>query len=232
MNDNTGNGAKQTDASISETDRAIAMAKQRKAEKENTAASGAAGAPPAETKAARRILTSEERLERAKKIEDERTARKTKREADRAAKKVEQESARQPAHMKKVEKAGAALAPLNPAAQGIFDDAKESLDPTQLMLLAEHLKHHNRVEATKAAGTAKLTLGMRVVITKCEQPKFIGKVGTIVKVHRIRAYVKVEGFSKEAYCFTSDVSPVAETTVVAQDEALASVNEDDASAAA
>lgn len=202
------------DQDVSAIDKALANAKARKAAKENGAATAASGdksaATPAAPKApARPKLTDEEKAARTAKRDAERAERKANRDAARATKLAERAANRQPAHMKKVQKAAEKLGTLAQAAQLLFNEATTNLTAAELAILALHIQHFNRVQATGRALNQKIEAGMEVTITGGD-PRFIGRTGTVSKAQRIRCYVTLEGQSKPVYLFTSDVAPAAE----------------------
>lgn len=202
-----------TDQNVSEIDKAIAAAQARKAAKQNN---GEASAKPAkEPKAAaapkepkRPKISEEEKAARLEARNKERAERKAKREAERAAKLAARAANRQPAHMKKVQKAAEKLGTLGQAAQLLFNEATTNLTAAELVTLAQHIMHFNRVKATERALGQKIEAGMEVTIVGGD-PRFIGKTGTVSKAQRIRCYVTLEGQSKPVYLFTSDVEPAS-----------------------
>lgn len=204
MTTNT-NVSRANDTHLSDIDKALASARLR-----------SVGGAPALTNAAvpaeapkRKVLTNEERLERTRRLNEERDKRKAARDAEREAKKANATAQRPTPHMAKVEKAGAGLASLSESAKQVFDLATSSLSAPERALLAEHLIHHNRVMATLTATTASFEEGARVLIKTCQQTKFIGREGVVSQKNRIHCYVVVPGFAKPAYCFNSDVEPIA-----------------------
>jgi hypothetical protein len=205
---------KLTDQDVSEIDKAIAAAMARKAAKAKAAS---AGEPLAETngeeekksmKKERKKLSPEERAKRDEQRRAEREAKKAARAAAREAKMRERMASRKPAHMRKVEAAGAKLAPLSPEAQRFFDEATTNLSNASLALLALHIQHFNRVQSTLRASSVRLDVGQAVTITGGD-PRYVGRTGKVVKAQRIRCYVALEGQSKPVYLFTSDVTPIA-----------------------
>ncbi len=219
-NETTQEAPKQTDQSISEIDKALQSANARRAKKASTGEATAPKAPkaakepkaPAEPKRPR--LTEEEKAARLATRETERAARKVTRDAARTAKLAERAASRQPAHMRKVEKAAAKLGNLSEASQLIFNEATANLPGAELATLALHIQHHNRVSATSRALGQKIEAGQSVTIVGGD-PRFIGKTGTVAKAQRIRCYVSVEGQAKAIYLFTSDCVPLAQETVSA-----------------
>jgi hypothetical protein len=140
--------------------------------------------------------------------------RKAERE-ERKASKVAEAASKKPAHMKKVERAASKLPALNDSAQLLFNEAVGNFSADQLTAIALHLQHFNRVKATERAVGQRVETGARVRIVGGD-PKFIGREGVVELARRIRVFVNVPGFSKPAYCFTSDVevlaAPVSESS--------------------
>lgn len=208
---------KLTDANVSEIDKALNDAKQRKVAK--AARTGVpAGDAPAEPKQAkapkvpsepkRPRLSDEEKAQRATAKENVRNEKKAAREVARTAKKAERDANKPQAHLKKVQRAAENLGELNQAALLLFNEATANLTAADLAALASHISHFNRTQATLRALDTKLVTGMKVTIIGGD-PRFIGKVGTVSKSQRIRAYIDVEGAKKPIYVFTSDCQPVA-----------------------
>lgn len=196
------------DTDVSAIDRALAAAKARKEAKGNGGKAEATG--PSTTEAAakepkRPRLSDEEKAARQAARDAERAERKAKREAERAQKLAERQANRQPAHMKKVQKAAEKLGELGQAAQLLLNEATTNLTAAELAALALHIQHFNRVKATERALGQKIEAGMKVTIVGGD-PRFIGKTGTVSKAQRIRCYVAIEGQSKPVYLFTSDVA--------------------------
>jgi len=204
---------KLTDQTVSNIDKAIAAAKNRKATKvaagtTATADGTAPAATPKEPKAAKPKMSDEDKAAKLAARETERAAKKAERDTARAAKLAERNASRSPAHMKKVLKAAEKLTALSTAAELIFNEATANLPGAELAALATHIQHHNRVQATNRALNQNLEVGQSVRITGGD-PSFIGKSGTLAKVQRIRCYVTVEGLNKPVYLFTSDVALAA-----------------------
>ena len=209
-----------TDAKVTELDKAVAAAKARKAARaggtatttEKPAKAPKAAKEPSAPKRPR--LTDEQKAEREAKKAAERAEKKAARDAARAAKKAERDAAKQPAHMRKVMKAAERLGTLGQAAQLLFNEATANLTAAELAMLANHISHFNRVQATQRALSQSIEQGMEVRIVGGD-PRFIGKTGTVSKAQRIRCYVEVTGVSKPIYLFTSDVEPVAQAASAA-----------------
>lgn len=207
------------DQGISAIDKALAAAKARKAQKVATGESTAraenseGSSTPREPKKPR--MTDEERAAKSAQREAERNERKAKREAEKAEKIALRNAGKQPAHMRKVQKAAEKLSPLAQAAQIILDDATANLTQSELAALALHIQHFNRVKATEMALAQNIGEGAEVQIVSGD-PRFIGKTGTVVKSQRIRCYVNIPGANNRPvpgtdktgiYFFTSDVAP-------------------------
>lgn len=128
-----------------------------------------------------------------------------------------------PKNSKKLENAKAKLPPLSVVAQrnldslvnGVNDDGNPELSLTDLESLSLHLAFYARAKRTLAANDAKVTLN-QVVRVVSGNADIVGKVGTIVRLARIRCYVEVDG--KQHYVFTSDVVPVSNETVETLDD--------------
>jgi len=217
MNENTSiidTNAPLTDAAVSDIDKALAAAQARRAAKaagstetdntEECPVTTATGEAPA-AKPAKPRLSDAERAVRDEARKQAAAERKTVREAARAERKAN--NVVRVAHMAKVEKAAERLLPLGDAAELIFNESTTNLSAAELANLANHISHYNRVKATERAVTQKLDVGQIVNVTGGD-PRYIGRVGTLAKVQRIRVYVTVDGLSKDLYLFSSEVTPV------------------------
>jgi hypothetical protein len=198
---------------VSELDEQLAVAKAKKAKKakvaeESTEASTEVAEVAATPKATRPRLTDEQKAERQAAKDAQKAEKKVAREAKREAKLAEKAASRKPAHMAKVARAAAKLPVLADRAAELYNDITSGLSRDQVTALSLHLAHFNRVMATASAASVKLEPGMQVTITGGD-PRFVGQTGVVSKAQRIRAYVTVEGFKKDIYVFTSDVTPVA-----------------------
>ena len=156
-------------------------------------------------------LAAANREEKQAKLKEERAARKATREAtkaEKAAKRLAEAEARKgSAHMKKVEAARSKLPEMGMDASVIFADTVGKLSCQQLVALAEHLRFQARLIGTKAAPAKAIEVGTTVRIVNGEA-RYIGKVGTVTKSQRLRTFVSVPGFNREAYVFTADVEVV------------------------
>lgn len=216
-----------TDAKVTELDKALASVKARKAAKEGKAEgtttekpAKAAKAPKEPSAPKRPRLTDEEKAARQATKDQERAAKKAAREEARAAKRAERDAAKQPAHMRKVQKAAEKLGTLNDAMQLLFNEATANGTAADVAALAAHLQHFNRVQATQRALGQAIEAGMTVRIISGDT-RFIGQTGTVFKAQRIRCYVNVEGAKKPVYLFTSDVEPVTEAATATSTAAAA-----------
>jgi len=200
---------KLTDQSVSNIDKAIANAQARKALRTGNQEAGTASTAtkaPAEQKRPR--LSDEEKAAKQAERDAERAQRKTLRTAAREAKLAERSANKQPAHMKKVQKAAERLTSLGQASLLLFNEATTNLPAGELAALAQHIQHFNRVKATERALQQKLEAGTEVTVVSGDQ-RYVGKVGRVSKVQRIHCYVEIEGLARPAYLFTSDVVPTS-----------------------
>jgi len=211
--------APMTDEAVTELDKALAKAKNRRAASTGTTATEKpAKAPKAEKEPSapkRPRLTDEQKAARETEKQAARTARKAERDAARQAKKAAKDASKQPAHMRKVAKAAEKLGPLgNEALELLFSEITANYTAAQVAKLSAHLQHFNRVKATERALTQRIEAGQQVRIVGGDS-RFIGQVGTVSKAQRIRCYVEVEGSKKPVYLFTSDVEPVTAAATAA-----------------
>jgi hypothetical protein len=211
---------------ISKIDAAIAAAKARKAAREAALqdTSPTSQDPVVIEPGDGSDVSSSYELTDADKRQSNRAAKKAMiladREARRAAKAAERSTKKEtkvaqrtgPAHMSKVDKAAAKLPTLLDETKQLFNDITQQLHADQVTALVLHLQHHNRVNATQRALTAKVETGTAVRIVGGD-PKFIGRTGVVFKAQRIRCYVTVPGVNRPVYLFTSDVTPVELETV-------------------
>ena len=208
---------------LSAIDKALAAAKARKAAKDASASSepAVAMAKPVkaelakgkkspstddEAKAERKATREANKANKLSKLEAERADRRGARAAAKAEKLAALQALndnKKPAHMKKVEKAGAKLPKLNDQAAVIFSDIISNFDAATIASISLHLQHHNRVAATERARNVRIEQGDLVRIIGGD-PRFIGLTGIVDRSQRIRCYVEIEG-RKPIYLFTSDV---------------------------
>lgn len=187
---NTAENIEINDSTMSAIDAAIAKAKARAASRGGDAGSD------------RVKMSPEERAQKQAELKAQREQRKVEKAASK--------SSSGPVHMRKVERAAAALPKLSPDADGTFNDIITNFSSDQISAIALHLQHHNRVVSTqRAVSTGPLKVGQIVRITGGD-PRFIGLSGALEKVQRIRCYVNLPTANKVLYCFTSDVELMSE----------------------
>ena len=210
------------DTKLSAIDKALAAAKARKAMRD--AASGQTATPSAKAEAtkakpskkdettaqAKDIARSVKKAELQKQREERKAAREITK-AEKAKQRASADASKKPAHMKKIEKAGAALPAIGSEAKKLFDEVTTNLSGTQIEALALHLQHFNRVEQTKRALNLEIKVGDEVRIVS-GAPKYVGKTAVVEIARRIRCFVKVQGHDKPVYLFTSDVVPLNAAT--------------------
>jgi len=196
---------------LSAIDKALAAAKARKEAKGELAETPVA--KPSKTKVERIKLDDATKAAAKSAKEETRKKRqavlKQQREERRMAKVAERANAKTP-HMKKIEKAAAALPDMSPSTQLIFNEATANLSAAQINALSLHLQHFNRVKATERALNQKLEVGQQVRIIG-GPTKHVGKLATVERTQRIRCFVNIPGVNKPVYLFTSDVELVAST---------------------
>lgn len=200
-----------TTTKFSAIDKALAAAQARKAAKgdsSNTVTDIRPSKPKGDkiklddaSKTAAKMVREEGRKQRQEQL-------KTQREARRAVKALERVNGKAP-HMKKIEKAAAALPVMSVVAQKFFDEITPNLSAEQVTSLALHLQHFNRVKATERALNQKLDLGQHVRIIG-GPTKYVGMTGTVDRAQRIRCFINIPGVRKPVYLFTSDVELIAE----------------------
>ncbi len=193
---------------ISAIDKALAAAKARKEMKSPSPNPDKQPKAPripvdAAAKAAAKTAKDEARKQRQEIIKQQRAER-------RAAKATERANAKMP-HMKKIERAAAALPDMSDQMQLTFNEVTTNFSAEQITALALHLQHFNRVKATERALNQRLEAGQQVRVTSGPN-KFVGKIATVLKAQRIRCFVTVPGHAKPVYLFTSDVELIEETS--------------------
>jgi len=195
-----------SDANLSATDKAIQAARARKAAKAN----GTVPTAPASTPRVK--LTDADRKAKLEQILVDRAARKEARQTSRAKVLADRAANAQPAHLSKVQKAAEKLGVMSADAQSVFDEATAGLPAADIACLAAHLAHFNRVNATVRATQVELEVGQNVRVIGGD-PRFIGQVGTLARVNRIRVYVTIAGQDRPHYCFSSDVEVIEAESV-------------------
>jgi len=197
---------------LSAIDKALAQAKARKAAKEGTPVEASDMSTKTKTKGpkvkveaadkvAAKLAKDAVRMARRQQLTLERTAR-------REAKATERAQAKTP-HMKKIEKAAAALPEMSNSMTLTFNEVTTNFSAEQINALALHLQHFNRVKATERALAQKIEAGQTVRLIS-GPTKYVGMMGTVAKAQRIRCFVEIPGFKKPVYLFTSDVEIVEE----------------------
>ena len=170
-----------------------------------------------EAKAERKAAREATKADKLSKLQADRADRRNARAAAKAEKLAALQTLnenKKPAHMKKVEKAGAKLPQLSEQASVIFSDIISNFDACTIASIALHLQHHNRVAATERARNVRIEQGDLVRIVGGD-PRFIGFTGTVDRAQRIRCYVEIEG-RKPIYLFTSDVELITRSDEAAK----------------
>lgn len=134
-----------------------------------------------------------------------------------------------PAHMAKVQKFAAKLPSLTENAMSVFTRA-EKLTPGELNVLSAHVALLARTRATATAGSIKFKEGDPVRIHSGVDTRFIGQEGVVTKVQRIRIFVKVSGFERDAYVFASNCEPLNAQRIDISEDAPESTDEKSAAA--
>lgn len=131
-----------------------------------------------------------------------------------------------PAHMAKVDKIANQLPQLTGDASTLFI-AMKNLSTADLNGILAHLSVEIRRRGVLAAvsqqasteqgqqGSGGVQVGQRVRI-KSGNPRFIGQMGTVAKVQRIRCYVRLDGRDKDDYFFIADVDQIGGQNAVTQ----------------
>jgi hypothetical protein len=179
--------------------------KTKELDAEKLAAKAAREAQRAEKKAIR----DQERAAKKAELEVKRAAKRAEREAAKAAKAAERVN-KAPAWQRKIERLAAALpeATENLTNLRTVLAAFSDVELTSALAYVEYERRVRGIRATaelKAAEGQTLNVGDKVLIKNCNARKFIGQVGVVDLVRRIRAFVVVPGFDTKAYVFTSDV---------------------------
>jgi len=197
---------KEREISSEKIDEAIAKAKARLKTKKNTS-----DTKENEPKVTRKRLSDEDRSAREALRNKERAEKRAEREAKREARRLARASLNKVAHVAKVQKAIDRLPRMSPALAERFNDIVSTFSPAETIVLAKHLEVRARWTRTVKANATALSEGQEVRITNGD-PRFIGQIGTVTDVHRIRCYVRVPGVKRPVYLFTSDVEAVHAVT--------------------
>lgn len=97
-----------------------------------------------------------------------------------------------PAHLAKINKVAAQLPALSADASFLVDSANEMTTADICSAIAYLQIAVRRRGVTALADAPKLNVGDRVSIASASNPRFIGQMGTVNKVQRIRAYVTLD----------------------------------------
>lgn len=179
--------------------------KTKELDAEKAAEKAKRDAEKAEKKAAR----DAERAVKKGELDKKRAIKKAERDAIKAQKAAERAN-RAPSWQRKLERLQAALPEatenLTNLSQVIttFSD----VELTSALAYVEFERRSRGIRATAAAKPGEgqtLSVGDKVLIKNCTNRKFIGQVGIVDLVRRIRAFVVVPEFDTKAYVFTSDV---------------------------
>ncbi len=181
------------------------QSKTKEVDAEKLAAKAARDAERAEKKAVR----DAERASKKAELEVKRAAKKAERDAAKAAKAAERAN-RAPSWQRKIERLQAAL-PESTENLTALASTLESFSDVELTSALAFVEFERRTRGIKATASLKaaegqvLNTGDKVLIKNCNARKFIGQIGIVDLVRRIRAFVVVPGFDTKAYVFTSDV---------------------------
>jgi hypothetical protein len=106
--------------------------------------------------------------------------------------------------MKKVNNARAKLPALNGESTKMYDEILSSFSVAQIEALSSHLALGARAKKTEAATRApRLPLGAMVRVSGGD-PRYIGKVGTVVHSQKLHAKVEVPGMSRLVYIYNGE----------------------------
>jgi hypothetical protein len=144
-----------------------------------------------------------------------------KKEIDMATKKSEVQSVkasktRKPAHLAKIEKFEAQLPPVSDDAAIVLSHLV-GLSTTDINIVIAHATAALRKRSVLASSAKSVEVGQPVRIVSHQDSRYIGLVGTVSQVQRIRAYVDTTD-GREVYCFISDLEPADATTTVETSE--------------
>jgi hypothetical protein len=191
------------------TRKAIVSAEKQSKTKEVDAEKLAAKAAKDAERAEKKAIRDQERASKKGELEIKRAAKKAEREAAKAAKQADRAN-RAPSWERKIERLQAALpeSTENLANLASVLTSFSDVELTSALAFVEFERRTRGIKATaslKAAEGQTLNVGDKVLIKNCNARKFIGQVGVVDLVRRIRAFVVVPGFDTKAYVFTSDV---------------------------
>lgn len=189
--------------------KALVSAEKTSKTKELDAEKAAAKAAKDAERAEKKAIRDQERAEKKAELEIKRAAKKAECEAAKAAKAAERAN-KAPAWQRKIERLTAAL----PEATENLTNLQSVLttfSDVELTSALAYVEYERRVRGIRATAELKasegqtLNVGDKVLIKNCNARKFIGRVGIVALVRRIRAFVEVPDFDTQAYVFTSDV---------------------------
>lgn len=109
-----------------------------------------------------------------------------------------------------------------------------ALDSQQLLTVRSYLdfetKRRSALEAAHVReAVPTLEVGDKVLINYCLNSKFVGRVGTVTNVRRIRAFVEVPGERAQAYVFISNLEKVGNVEASSVGDSATQTTDDDVS---
>jgi len=166
---------------------------------------------------AKKLSRDQERVAKRSELDIKRAAKKAERVAAKAAKQASQGNML-PAWQRKIERLANDLPTRTDNLTALLNLVKDFSDVelTSSLAYVEYERRQRGIRATaglKANEGQTLAVGDKVLIKNCNSRKFIGQVGIISMVRRIRAFVTVPGFETDAYCFTSDIEVLEPASV-------------------
>ena len=161
-----------------------------------------------------------DRIRAAKKAARE--VEKAEKAAARAAKKAarEAEKAKKVPHLAKVEKAAEKLPDITQEQQEFIKKISQMGNQAMSEIIA-HLEHELRVKSTRESLTQDVSVGQLVKII-AGPPDYLGLVGTVSEVRKIRVMIDV-GRKSPAYLFRSDVTVIDPTEAIEPEEMVSVV---------
>lgn len=197
-------------AEETQLDKDLVAAKQRVAKKRGSKAKGdvvEAKGSEAKKESGRHQVSDEERQRRQEEKQKELAEKRAERERVRAEKKAERDAHRAVPHISKVKKAAEQLPDLSDSGATACAELLKRLSTEEINVLGQHLQHIYRARKTEEAINRELAVGQQVKLIG-GPARFVGQQGTIISLNRIRCYVKVAGFEKPVYVFTSETADV------------------------
>jgi hypothetical protein len=196
---------------MSAIDRALAAARARAAQRTAIVAAEALDPSMSEVKQTEPKVKAEKQPKvKDEATEEARAQRKAARDSDREKRKAEKAAAEEgkKSHMKKVERAASKLPALSSETASKLNELRLMLSNVELAALSAHILHHVRATATVAAAGKRPEVGAKVKIVGGD-PKFVGKIGTVINSRPLRCFVEVDGAKKPLYLFNSEVEVTA-----------------------